>query len=94
MVISNHFLCKGLVHHPTETIIQLKQEKTSVETPEFTNMTGWKIPKNSMGNTWKYIIHGGFSIVMLVFGGCHLIFSRNPRFSRSRTWMFSQWMLS
>ena len=42
-------------------------------------MTGWKMSKNSIRNTWKYIIHGGFSIVMLVFGGVSFDFLKKSK---------------
>ena len=40
-------------------------------TPEFTDMTGWKIPEFSISEIHR-LVHGGFSIVMLVFGGVAL----------------------
>ena len=48
-------------------VLMVDPENGSTDyTPEFTNMTGWKIPIFTIGNRSS---NGGFSIVMLVFGG-------------------------
>ena len=47
--------------------IQPDEEDDNSHHPQ-TNIAGWNIPMDSIGNTWKYIFNPGpFSIAMIVY---------------------------